>query len=91
MLARITLDWGLIRVKFVPLLQYLQMAASQSLSVNVMLGTPEKMEARAHSVTQALIKIAWGQPLVQAVHLIQSLQLAAPKTPHVNVTLDTRE
>ena len=55
----------------------LQLAASQALPVNVMLGTQEKMEAHAHSVKQALIKMVWGQPLVQAVPLLQYLHLEA--------------
>jgi len=55
----------------------LQLAATQALHVNVTLGTKEKMEARAPSAKQALIKMVWGQSLVQAVHLHQYLLLAA--------------
>jgi len=78
-------------VHTVPLLQYLQLAASQKAPVNVTLGTREKMEARARSAALARIKLNWGLQLVQTVLLHRPLQLAAPRKLHVNVTLDTRD
>jgi len=87
-LALIKLGWGLIRVHIVPLLQCLQVAASQSLHVNVTLGIQEKMKVYVYNVTLVLIKVPC---LAHTVPLIQSLQLAAAQSQHVNVTLGTQE
>ena len=65
-------------------------AASQTLLVNVTLGTRVSMEVHVHCAETARINLDWDL-LVQAVLLLQYLQLAASQLLHVNVTLGTQE
>jgi len=79
------------RAKNVPLIQSLQLAASQTPYVNVTLGTRGKMEAHARCALSTNTKKNWGLLLALIVHQTLPLQLAALQTPSVNVTLGTRE
>ena len=85
------MDWGMVRVQDVHLIQHLQLAVSQTLPASATLDTREKMEAHARSAAPTRIKMDWGLELVQAVLLHRPLQLAATRKLHVNVTLDTRD
>jgi len=89
-LALINLGWVLIRVHIVPLLRYLQRAASQTPLVNVTPGSEDKMEAHAQCVLLALINLDCRVFLVQVVLSTISLELAASTSLSVNVMLDTR-
>jgi len=87
--ALLNIEWGLILVQTADLIPCIQLIASPS--VNVTLGTREKMEANAHSASAALIKWAWGLLIAQIVHQTLYLQLVALHTPPVNVTLGILE
>jgi len=80
-----------LRVGTVPLVQYLQLAASQKAPVNVTLGIREKVEQHARSAVSTSTRQDWGLLIALIVYQILSLCLAASQNSHVNVTLGSQE
>ena len=71
-------------VQAAPLIQSLHLAVTQTLNVNVTLGTRGQMEPHARHAALARISLDRGL-FVQAVPFIQYLQLEASKTPPASV------
>jgi len=71
-------------VQAAPLIQSLHLAVTQTLNVNVTLGTRGQMEPHARHAALARTSLDRGL-FVQAVPFIQYLQLEASKTPPASV------
>jgi len=76
--------WGLLLAPTVHQTLPRQLEASQTLPVNVTMGTREKVEAHAPSALSTHTKHAWGLEFALIVLLTLSLQLAAQHLQLVN-------
>ena len=77
-------------VQFARQIHYLQLAASQTPSVNATLGISGQMETHARNAILANTNQAWALASVLIVHRTLRHELEAKPTMHVNVTQGIR-